>query len=73
MVKYLRISSYTLGSPALNMTSQPIPSEFPYTVYEENLVFFFISVWRSDGRWSSPLHMVKEDSGIYTQYVLYKS
>jgi hypothetical protein len=25
------------------MTLHPIPSEFPYTVYEENLVFFFIS------------------------------
>jgi hypothetical protein len=35
MVKYLRPSSY--------MTLHPIPSEFPYTVYEENLVFFFIS------------------------------
>jgi hypothetical protein len=26
------------------MTLHPIPSEVPYTVYEENLIFFFISV-----------------------------
>jgi hypothetical protein len=26
------------------MTLQPIPSEFPYTVYEEDLIFFLISV-----------------------------
>jgi hypothetical protein len=26
------------------MTLQPLPSVFPYTVYEENSVFFFISV-----------------------------
>ena len=26
------------------MTLQPFHSEFPYTVYEENLFFFFISV-----------------------------
>jgi hypothetical protein len=25
------------------MTLQLLPSEFPYTVYEENLTFFFIS------------------------------
>jgi hypothetical protein len=25
------------------MTLQPIPSEFPYTAYEENLICFFIS------------------------------
>jgi hypothetical protein len=23
------------------MTLQPIPSEFPYTVYEENIIFYF--------------------------------
>jgi hypothetical protein len=26
------------------MTLQLIPSQFPYTVYKENLIFFFISV-----------------------------
>ncbi len=26
------------------MTLQPLASGFPYTVYEENFVFFFISV-----------------------------
>jgi hypothetical protein len=26
------------------MTLQLLHSEFPYTVYEENLIFFFISV-----------------------------
>jgi hypothetical protein len=26
------------------MTLQPIPSEFPYDRYEENFIFFFISV-----------------------------
>jgi hypothetical protein len=26
------------------MTLQPIPSEFPYTVYEKNFILFFISV-----------------------------
>ncbi len=36
MGKYLRISSY--------MTLQLLHSEFPYTMYEENLVFVFISV-----------------------------
>jgi hypothetical protein len=25
------------------MTLQLLPSEFPYTVYEENFIFFFIS------------------------------
>jgi hypothetical protein len=29
------------------MTLQPIPSEFPY-VYEENFVFFFMSMERSN-------------------------
>jgi hypothetical protein len=29
------------------MTLHPIPSEFPYTVYEENFLFFFISVERT--------------------------
>jgi hypothetical protein len=36
MTKYLCISSY--------MTLQLLASEFPYTVYEENLHFLFISV-----------------------------
>jgi hypothetical protein len=41
MTKYLRISLiYILGSPSSYMTLQPIPSEFPFTVYEET--FFFI-------------------------------
>ncbi len=26
------------------MTLQPLPSEFPYAVYEENCILFFISV-----------------------------
>ncbi len=39
MGKNFIISSYS-RSPSLYMTLHPIPSEFPYTVYEENLVFF---------------------------------
>ncbi len=35
---------HILGSPSSYMTLHPSPSEFPYTVYAENLVFFFISV-----------------------------
>jgi hypothetical protein len=27
------------------MTLQPIPLEFPYTVYEENFLFFFLNVF----------------------------
>ncbi len=34
---------HILGSPSLYMTLHPVPSEFPY-IYEENFVFFFISV-----------------------------
>ncbi len=26
------------------MTLQPLPSEFPYCIYEENFILFFISV-----------------------------
>jgi hypothetical protein len=26
------------------MTLQPLPSEFPYAVYEENFILFFITV-----------------------------
>ncbi len=45
MTKYLCISSYTvIGSPSSYMTLQLLHSEFPYLVYEENLVFFFVSV-----------------------------
>jgi hypothetical protein len=35
--------SYVVGSPSSNMTLHPIPSKFPYTVYEENFLSFFIS------------------------------
>ncbi len=35
---------HILGSPSSFMTLHPIPSEFFYTVYEENFVFFFIRV-----------------------------
>jgi hypothetical protein len=35
---------HILGSPFSYMTLHLIPSEFPYTVYEENFVFFFISI-----------------------------
>jgi hypothetical protein len=42
MVKDLRIPRI-LGGPSSYMTLHPIPSEFPYTVYEKNFVFFFIS------------------------------
>ncbi len=35
---------YILGSPSSYLTLQLLYSEFPYTVYEENLIFFFISV-----------------------------
>jgi hypothetical protein len=31
------------------MTLQPIPSGFPYVLYEENFVFFFISVAERKG------------------------
>jgi hypothetical protein len=46
MGKYLRflLFPHILGSPSSYMTLQLLHSEFPYTVYEENLVFFFISV-----------------------------
>ncbi len=57
---------HILGSPSSYMTLHPIPSEFPYTtVYEENFVFFFISVLsfllrprnpRSRSENSSPRH-----------------
>jgi hypothetical protein len=35
---------HILGSPYSYMTLHTIPSEILYTVYEENFVFFFISV-----------------------------
>jgi hypothetical protein len=35
--------SHILGSPSSYLTLQLLHSEFPYTVYEENLIFFFIS------------------------------
>ncbi len=35
---------HILGSPSSYMTLQPILSEFPYVLYEENFVFFFVSV-----------------------------
>ncbi len=43
MVKYLRISSYTihaLGSPSSYMTLQPIPSEFPYISGKFRFLFY---------------------------------
>jgi hypothetical protein len=44
--KYLRILFllHILKSPSSYMTLQPLPSEFPYAVYEENCILFFISV-----------------------------
>jgi hypothetical protein len=46
MTKYSRIYSHTLlGTTSSYMTLQPIPPEFPYTVYEENFLFFFIIVF----------------------------
>jgi hypothetical protein len=35
-----------LGSPSSYMTLQPLPSEFPYTVYDKNIILFFISETR---------------------------
>ncbi len=36
--------SHILGSPSSYITLQLLHSEFPYTVYEENFILFFISV-----------------------------
>ena len=47
MTKYMRISSI-LGSPSSYMTLQRLYSEFP--IYEENFLFFFISVFQLEGR-----------------------
>ncbi len=44
MTKYLRISSFIRKIFLVNMTFQPLPSEFPYCIYEENFILFFISV-----------------------------
>ncbi len=38
---------HILGSPSRYMTLQLLHSEFPYTVYEENFLFFFISAHKS--------------------------
>jgi|688.fasta_scaffold2495113_1 hypothetical protein len=44
MGKYLRISSYTVsGNPSSYMTLQLLPS-LNFLIYEENLIFLFISV-----------------------------
>jgi hypothetical protein len=43
MAKDLRIASY-IRQPSSYMTLELLHSEFPYTVYEENFLFFFISV-----------------------------
>jgi hypothetical protein len=49
---YIRVNicvfPHIIGSPSSNMTFQLLHSEFPYTVYEVNLIFFFISVLSSD-------------------------
>ncbi len=42
MRKYLTICEEAVSH--ICMTLQPIPSEFPYDRYEENFIFFFISV-----------------------------
>jgi hypothetical protein len=42
MCKYLVL--YEEAVSHIGMTLQPLPSEFPYTVYEENLIKFFIIV-----------------------------
>jgi hypothetical protein len=44
MTKYLAFSQI-LGSPSSYITLQPLPSEFPYTVHEENFILFFICVY----------------------------
>jgi hypothetical protein len=43
MGKYLRISSY-IRKPFLIYDFATASLEFPYTVYEENFILFFISV-----------------------------
>jgi hypothetical protein len=43
MGKYLRISSYIRKPNYSYTTLQLLHSEFPYILYEENLIFFFIS------------------------------
>jgi hypothetical protein len=40
------------------MTLQPLPSEYPYTVYDENYLFFFISV---EGRAGDRVSCMKDD------------
>ncbi len=55
------------------MTLQPLPSEFPYAVYEENLILFFISVvyledyyqrcHRFAGRYAQRGERIKEREG----------
>ncbi len=42
MTKYLRISSYIIGSPSSYMTLQLLLMNF--LIYEENFIFFFISL-----------------------------
>jgi hypothetical protein len=46
---------HILGSPSSYMTLHPIPFEFPYTVYKEYFVFFFISVLIAIAQISSSL------------------
>jgi hypothetical protein len=44
---------YILGSPSSYMTLQLLHSEFPYILYEENFILFFISVLAIGSSWSS--------------------
>ena len=48
------------------MTLHPIPSEFPYTVYEENLIFFFYQ-WaavKANASKSSLLNLIPRENVI---------